>query len=338
MASTNHTTIKTILLFGVVIAIMGYQINQSSGVSAQANTEDQASQALEIAPPVVNVPVDPGKNIEVKLSLRNVSNTPVLVTGEINDFVAQGEDGTPKLLLQEGESSPYSLKNWIDPLPKLTLKSKEMKDFPVSVRVPANASPGGYYAVVRFTATAPTLDGTGVSLSASLGALILLRVNGQATEGMSVESFQTTRNSKPTSLFESAPIDFTLRLKNTGNVHEQPTGQAIVSDMFGNTIGAVNYNFDQKNVLPGSIRKFEEPLNSEVIGNRILFGYYTAKLKMTYGADKREVTSTISFWVIPWKMILVLVTVLIGGFILIRFGLKRYNDYILSKSPRRRYR
>lgn len=322
------------------LAVVSIFFIPSSIVNAvtPAPTNNDVGQALEISPPVINVPVDPGKDIEVKISLRNVSSDPIVVTGEINDFTAAGEDGTPKLLLQEGETSPYSLKKWIDPLPKLTLKSKEMKDFPVSIRVPASASPGGYYAVVRFTASAPTLDGTGVSLSASLGSLILLRVNGQATEGLSIESFNTAHMSKQTSLFESAPIDFVLRLKNTGNVHQQPSGQAIVSDMFGNPVGAVNYNFDQKNILPGSVRKFEEPLDSQVIGNRMLFGRYTANLKMTYGSDKREVTSTISFWVIPWKLILVLIAGLIGGFFLIRYGLRRYNEHILSQSSRRRYR
>ncbi len=337
MTDFHHTATRTALL---IFLSVGVAFCALFPVYAQtpAAPNQEAGQALEIAPPVKNVIADPGSSVEVKLSLRNVSPTPIVVTGEVNDFTAAGEDGTPKLLLDQNETSPYSLKAWLDPLPKLTLKPKEMKDFPISVRVPANASPGGYYAVVRFTASAPALDGTGVSLSASIGALILLRVNGQATEGMSVESFHTAHLSKPTTLFESAPIGFVLRLKNTGNVHEQPSGQAIVSDMFGNPVGAVNYNFDQKNILPGSIRKFDEPLDSKVIGNRMLFGKYTAKLKMTYGTDKREVTSTISFWVIPWKLILVVIGILIGGFFLIRFGLTRYNDYILSKSPRRRYR
>ncbi len=55
-----------------------------------------------------------------------------------------------------------------------------MKNLPITINVPANASPGGYYGVIRFTATPGKLDQSGVALSASLGALDFIRVNGDA--------------------------------------------------------------------------------------------------------------------------------------------------------------
>ncbi len=308
----------------------------ASQVIAQTNSSTPG-QALEIAPPVVNLTADPGQSIETKISIRDVSTAALLVRSEVNDFVANGEDGTPKLLLDETAESPYSMKSWIAPLPNMTLKPKQVQDLPVSIRVPANASPGGYFAVVRFTASAPEIDQTGVSLSASLGALILLRVNGDAKESMSVEEFFVKKNGVPGSFFESTPLDFVLRVKNTGNIHEQPTGQAIVTDMFGNNVAALNYNLEALNVLPGSIRRFESPLNKEVIGDRVLFGPYTAQLKITYGADKQTLTANLSFWVIPWKLILFGVVGLVGAFFLLRAGLRRYNERIIQQSRRRRY-
>ncbi len=295
-----------------------------------------SGQALEIAPPVLSLKANPGDVIDAKISLRDVSGSRLIVKGQVNDFVASGEDGTPKLLLEEGESSPYSLKGWIDPLPQLTLNSKEVQDLPVTIRVPANAAPGGYFAVVRFTATAPELDQTGVALSASLGALILLRVNGDATESMSVEEFIVSKNGQVTSLFESTPIDFIVRVNNAGNVHEQPTGQAVVKDMFGNTIGAVNVNLVGGNVLPKSVRKFSQPLDKSILGDRILFGRYTADLTMHYGSTNQTATSSVAFWIIPWKLILLVTAGLVGGFFLIRYGLRRYNQYVIKQARRRR--
>ncbi|MGH7197058.1 MAG: hypothetical protein ACREGJ_04840 [Candidatus Saccharimonadales bacterium] len=304
----------------------------TSLVSAQAKPSD-SGQALEIAPPVINLTANPGQTIKTQISLRDVSKDKLLVKGQVNDFTAAGEDGTPKIMLEDdGSDNPYSLKGWISPLPELTLKPKEIKNLPITINVPANASPGGYYGVVRFTATPPELEGTGVSLSASLGALILLRVNGDVKEGLTVEEFSVNKDGKSGWLFESTPLTFIERLKNTGNIHEQPTGQVTITDMFGRKVAAVNINLPPRNILPGSIRKFEQPLDSSVIGNKMLFGRYRADLRVTYGDSKQVVTSSLTFWVIPYRLIGLSIVILVGGFFLLRFLVKRYNRRIINKA------
>lgn len=296
-------------------------------------------QALEIAPPVLNLKADPGETIKTVISLRDVSTSALVVRNQINDFIAAGEDGTPKLLLDDSkEQSPYSLKEWVQPLPELTLKPKEVNKLPVTIHVPKNAAPGGYYAVIRFTASPPGLDGTGVSLSASLGTLILLRVNGDAKEDMQVEQFAASKNGEVNWLFESQPITFLTRVKNNGSLHEQPTGQITIKDMFGNTVANVNVNLNRNNVLPASIRKFEQPLDSSVIGDRALFGPYTADLKLSYGSEGQTITSSTSFWVIPYRMILFAVLLIVIAIVVIRIALRRYNERIVEKARSRRRR
>ena len=256
------------------------------------------------------------------------------MTAAVNDFVADGEDGTPKILIDEdAESSPYSLKDWVAPLSELLLQPRQIENLPVTINIPADAAPGGYFGVVRFTATPPDLEGTGVSLSASLGALILLRVNGDAKEAMTIEQFGIHNGSgKLGSLFESTPITFMQRLKNTGNVHQQPAGQVTIIDMFGKKVAAVNVNLPPRNILPNSIRKFEQKLDSSVIGNKQLFGKYTAQLRVVYGANKDVITSETTFWVIPYKLIGLAIIVLVGGFIALRIMIRRYNDHIIGKA------
>lgn len=306
-----------------------------------------ASQALEIAPPVVNLTANPGETVKTQISLRDISNTALVVKGQVNDFVAAGEDGTPKIILEEGEQSPYSMKSWFGPLAVLNLKSKQIENLTVTINVPKDAAPGGYYSVIRFTATPPDLDTNGVSLSASLGALILMQVKGEAREEMSLESFEVGKkivineNDSRTDVggfFESAPLNFVIRMKNSGTVHEQPVGQATVKDAFGNTIATVNVNLEARNVLPGSTRRFESPLDKAVIGDKMLFGRYTADLKMVFGASKTELKKSISFWVIPWKLALGIIFGLIFLFLIIRFALKRYTERVIDRSNYRRRR
>ena len=320
----------------IVLTTFAVALVLSVALTSNSWAADDPGQALEIAPPMLSLSGNPGETVNAKINIRDVSTSPLVVSSAVNDFGAEGENGIPKISLNTDDPNPYSIISWVKPIGKLTLQPKQIDTLPVTIVIPQNAAPGGYYGVIRFTAAAPQSNTTSVSLSASLGTLVFLRVNGQAKESASLEEFSTSQNGNKMFLFEAAPVDFTIRVKNDGNVYEQPVGQIAVSDMFGNPVGNVNVNLERRVVLPGSIRKLDASLDKGVIGDRMLFGRYTAKLTMTYGADGQKVTTELSFFVIPWKLILVGLAVLVGGFFIVRFGLRRYTERILARSPRRR--
>jgi hypothetical protein len=305
---------------------------------AQASPANNG-QALEIAPPVIYLSVNPGQTINTQIYIRDISSGNLIVSGQVNDFVAgTGEDGVPKILLNSDSVSPYTLKTWVAPLPNLLLVPREIKSLPVTIHVPMNASPGGHYGVVRFTATAPSLQGSGVSLSASVGALVLLTVSGKITENLSTQQFSVGHSGNIGTFFESGPLAFTEVLKNTGNVHLQPIGQVSVVDMFGRKLASVNVNLPPGNILPQSSRKFDQPLDSTVIGNKMLFGHYTATLKVTYGESKQTLTASLGFWVIPYRLIGGVIIILIAGFFILRFLIRQYNKHILAQAEKLRHK
>jgi hypothetical protein len=135
-------------------------------------------------------------------------------------------------------------------------------------------------------------------------------------------------------------VTFSTRVKNEGSVHQQPVGQILVKDMFGGAVANVNVNLNQNNVLPASIRQFPGVLDSTVIGNRFLFGRYTADLKMSYGSEGQTMTASTSFWVIPYRLVGFALLLLLIAFIVIRIALKRYTERVVarSRSNRRRRR
>ncbi|MGH7141995.1 MAG: hypothetical protein ACREF5_00735 [Candidatus Saccharimonadales bacterium] len=328
---------KQINIIIIWIALVIYSLGLSSSVAFAASSPAQGAnptdngQALEIGPPLIYLNVNPGQTVNAQIDIRDISSGDLIVSGQVNDFVAAGESGTPKILLYNDTNDPYTLKNWISPLPNLLLSPEQIKTLTVTLNVPTNASPGGHYGVVRFTATPPSLKGNGVSLSASLGVLLLVTVSGKITNQLSVNQFSVNDGGNSGSFFESGPLNFVEKFKNTGNVQEQPVGQVSIFDMFNKKLASVNVNLPPGNILPQSIRKFEEPLNSAVIGNKALFGRYTANLKVIYGPSKQVLTSHITFWVIPYLLIGALIIVLIGGFFVLRYAIRRYNRYILSQ-------
>lgn len=333
--SISLITLSSFTILLGLFAIVPSVAAQSKPAAPAPNTS--GGQALEIGPPLITLKANPGETVKAKVSLRDISTTKLVVTNEINDFVSEGETGTPKILLNDGEPSPYSIRSWITPLPKFTLVPKQVQTLDVTIKVPQNAAPGGYYGVIRFTGTPPDLEGNGVSLSASLGALVLLTVNGNAKEELAVEQFSILADGKVGNLFESAPNGILERFKNTGNIHVQPVGQIDIKDMFGNLVGTVIVNNPSpRNVLPGSIRKFEQSIDEKVIGNKWLFGRYTATMTINYGANNQTLTKSVEFWVIPYKLIAAIIIGLIIIFFGIRFALKRYNERILSQGRRRR--
>ncbi len=329
-------TTTTLFTLAFIIAVSPI----AEAVTTPAQQSPLAGQALEIAPPVLNLIADPGEVIQTKIALRDISSTSLLVTSEVNDFTAdtETEDGTPKVDLDATEKSPYSIIDWVTPIPSITLKSRQIENLPVTIRVPKDAAPGGYYGVVRFTATAPNIEESGVALSASLGAMIFIRVKGDAKESMAIEEFYASKDGDRGSFFDAIPLDFTERVKNNGNVHEQPIGRILVTDMFGKPAVNVNVNLEGRNVLPGSIRRFQQPLDKGAVGDRILFGLYTATLTLKYGPSGQTVTKSVQFWIFPWKLLLTAIIVLIVLVLLGRLMLKRYNDRLIGSRGRSRRR
>jgi hypothetical protein len=323
------------------IAVITYGLFISAPAVIAANTTPQNTanngQALEIAPPVIYLSVDPGQTLKTQILIRDISSGNLIVNGQVNNFVAGGDDGTPKILLDKTQDTndPYSLVDWVAPLPSLLLIPHEIKSLTATITVPKDAAPGGHYGVIRFTSTPPSLDGSGVSLAASIGVLVLITVSGNITEGLNVAGLSVSHNGKQGSFFESGPLAFKETFKNTGNVHVQPIGQVVITDMFGKKLTALNVNLPPGNILPNSTRSFTQPLDKSVIGNKRLFGRYSAKLTVTYGTDKKTATSSLVFWVIPYKLIAVVIVVLIALFFLLRYLIKRYNRRILEQAQRR---
>lgn len=282
---------------------------------------------MEIAPVIVEASANPGQTITTSIRLRNVAKSPFVVTPHMDDFTAKGEDGQPTVL-PDNESAPsYSMKSWIVSPGDIVLEPNVYKTVAVTINVPKNAEPGGHYGVIRFAADqAKSGSGTGVSLTSSVGTLLLIKVNGKINDSLQYLTFRAGSGDGLTNVFQKAPIEFTERIHNNGNVHEKVSGQVVILDSSGKKVGGLMINDKGGNILPSSTRAFTQTWKTSA-----LFGHYTATAHLAYANGKTLESPIISFWIIPFKLIGLVLLALAIIFFAFRILGRRYRINVSSR-------
>jgi hypothetical protein len=296
--------------------------------------ENAAGNGLRITPVRQELTLGPGQNDSYTIEVTNVTTAPTTVTAIVNDFESDNESGQPRLIVNTDRQSPFSIKPFLDLPGNFTLEPGESRLVTMSVRIPDEAMPGGYFGAIRFEAGAasPADDGTAVALSASVASLLLVSVPGEADETMSLEFIEARQDGQAGRFLETAPDTVAIKLNNEGNTILKPIGRVSVKNMFDNEVYSYELNGGQVrgNVLPQSSRVFEDAV--ENIG---FIGRYTVEANLSYGEGGGNIiTASTTFWVIPWKILLIGATILA---FLIWFGtkgLKAYNRRVVARARR----
>lgn len=300
--------------------------------------------AFAVSPVIVDQTLDPGTSSQGVIRVTNDTEQDQTYYASVQNFVPQGEEGQQEFL---PETDASGLVTWITlDKPSFLLAAHESQDFPWVLRLPQDAEPGGHYAAIFFSTLPQSKEGTSVGVGAKTGVLFLVNVTGNIKEEMSVESFRALSHdnliyAQETSYFDRLPVNFELRVRNEGSVHVQPTGSIRVTNILGNTVASVPLNPAMGRVLPSSVRKIRSswgpedlPMNagfftdiqSEWKGFAI--GKYTAVADASYGAKHQRLSASVSFWVIPWRLLLAAFLALIILIVL----LKGYNRMVVRSA------
>ena len=323
-----------LVVFGVVA---------SSGLAGAASSSGTVGgNALRISPVRQDLVIKPGTSKTVDVFVENLTSQPANLEGIINDFTAStDESGTPRILLDKDSYAPsHGLKRYVQAIDDFTLKPKEQKDIKVTITIPKDAAGGGYFGAVRF-APSSTNSNKQVSLSASVGSLLLVTVPGNITEQMSIASFNVgkidskTKEAKASSLFtNSKDLSSFVRFQNSGNIQEYPFGK-ITLKKSGKVLATAEINSTDPRgaVLPDSIRKFATSLD----GKANSFGKYTIEGNFGYGSKGQLLSAKTSFYVVPMAYIVgaIIVILLILFAVFIPRFMKRHDRKLLSKASQR---
>lgn len=321
------------LLGGVVVAVA-------------ALVATKTVDALTLIPPNFEyTEVQPGETITTKVTIFNESTDVLRTFASTANFGPLDETGTPDIDLT---STTEGLASWIkiEKGPYQVDAGKRL-EIPVTMQIPVDADPGGHYAAILFSPEDAAVNGQGsqVAITQKIGSLVLIRVAGTVNESGSILEFDTASGKRS---FNRLPVDFILRFQNSGNVHLRPAGNMTVRNMLGGTSIIVPINSNLAAALPSSVRRFdtrwEKSANNEKgnffseFGNEwknFAFGPYTANVVLTYGqANDKTVNATVSFWVMPWRIIILFLVVVALVIWLISMMVKRYNQMIVARATK----
>ena len=254
-------------------------------------------EGLTISPPLVELTLEAGQTSNQVIKITNPTEKLMEVYPLIMNFRAKGEGGEPLFYPASEEGAKFSLANWIKfSQSKIALTPEQVVEFNYQIQAPEKAEPGGHYGVVFFSTEPPKIeeDANQISISSMIGSLILVKVPGAIVEKASLEEFSANR------FYFKPPVNLTTRVSNLGNIHFKPKGEITIKDILGNKKESLIVNEPRNNVLPDSIRKFENKWS----GNKwTTIGKFSANLKLIYGENETPLESKITFWIIPWWLI-----------------------------------
>ncbi len=286
LATTTETTISTT---GVAEKELWYKSEQIFG---NINVGD-----FVVGPGRTEIELKPGETIIQEITVTNRISDNRSFKLEVEDIYGGPDPSKTVQLAGEGRG-PYSIIDYISfPNDTFTLALGERARIPVTITLPPDAEPGGYYgSVLVSTVRTPgsTADEAPRSpIIARVGSLFFLRVQGDVkTEGKTLE----ISNINNKWWYESGPIQLGILYENTGSVHVNPYGEIAVTNMFGEEVGFVQ--LEPWFVLPASLRIREVAWDRE-----FLLGRYTVKAKVNRGYDDIVDEVSVSFWVLPWKIV-----------------------------------
>lgn len=318
MITTLRLSVRGLIIVVVVVLLSSFFSFcrvEAQGITAEFVGGSRYGDFV-VGPGKIDLPLAPGESKTIELLVTNRIGERRQFNLEIEDAAGSTDPEIPIVLLGDQEG-PYTLRDYISvPAASFELDSGYRARIPVTVQIPPDAEPGGRYGSVLVTTTSvssgPEFASNAVPTSAiisRIGTLFFVTTPGDIAYAGALESFTTIPDR---SVFSSGPVKFSILYENTGSVHVNPSGTISIKNILGDEVGFVE--LDPWYAMPQSLR-FREG----VWERQFLFGRYTAELELHRGYDDQIDYAQVTFWVLPWQIVLPILGSIVLFILLVRF-------------------
>lgn len=243
--TTQRTTSKLARLFFGLALLLGLTSFIPQIASAQeVGPTDTGSIALN--PSIERLALKAGTSQTSKLTVINDGSSPYTFVVYSRPFSVKDEEYTPQF---EATTKYTDIYQWISfETTSYKLNPGQRIEVPYTVHTPANAAPGGHYAVI-FAETQPdSTQAESVQRKKRVGAILQASVEGEVTSSgrildMTADFWQST-----------PPLRVSSKVENTGNIDFYAKVDTEIKDLFGTVKGKDSREYI---VYPGTVRKID---------------------------------------------------------------------------------
>lgn len=256
---------KRFFLVAIIVAFLGASFGEAPAAYAQL----QEGESMTISPASSKVTVDAGKVVEGKITIVNDGTEGYEFVLYARPYsIVDNRYDNPNFTQVTQRSDVYK---WVSfPKTKYRIEAGATITADYTMRVPADAAPGGHYGVI-FAETQPESEqptGSMILRKKRAGSIMYVTVNGEYKVGGQEKDWSIP-------FWQSLPpLKTSLSATNEGNTDFTNATRLIVKDVFGTTKYDVKKEFQ---ILPGTTRSMDLEW-----ANALWFGFYKVETQQEF--------------------------------------------------------
>lgn len=294
----------------------------------KTNTFAQSSLTIGTSPSSEKLQLQPGETYEGEIVVWNLSDKTTTYQIYTRGFrQVENQPGTAVMLTEaEERKALYSAASWI------TVSKTEIELIPnknekifYKITVPEDITKGEYTAIIAFISDTQAKSlGTTAFTNLSSGTPFLIKIGDEFVENAELLKFASDKN-----FYEFPTVTFETRIKNLGDTHISPVGEILLTNIFNQEIGKLVFNANGQSILRDNTGNYESVWDFGSFltnDNKLILGPIDAKLVVTYRNFQpgfAPLVAETSFWIIPWKYIIIALLIIITIMILLKMRKNR---------------
>lgn len=317
-------------------------------VAAQQTPNDFA---IEITPSPVVETIKPGVSTSFDLQVHNKGSGKETLKIAARKFTIDDKTGIVRL----DDTTPAEAAQWTKfSASQFSIDPGQWYTQHVTIALPKDTGFSYSYAIVITRAATPSINGAGRALQGSVADFTLINVDKPgATRKLDITDISTDQQ-----VYEFLPAKINIKFKNTGNTIIAPAGNLFFQRGSNDTkpLSTADINTAKGYILPGTERTYtaswdngfpvfktttaddgSSSTNLFFDWNNLTnfrFGQYTAKVVAVYNDGQRDIpiTREVTFWVIPYKTIALVIIILIALGLVVRKWNERRTQKAVKKA------
>lgn len=272
--------------------------------------------SIGVAPTSKTLKMSPRETFSDEIVFWNLSQTGDTYKIFISGFEQiENQPGTAIILTPEDNAKAlYSASEWFT-IDKeyIFLEPNKNTKLKYTITVPKDTTDGEFNAEIFLISESDfNQQTTAAFTNLAAGTPFLIQIGDEFIENAELLRFMSDKKT-----YERINVKFLTHIKNLGDTHITPTGEIVIENIFRQEVARIPFNKNDQSLLRDTNGNYEDIwLQSSYLSpnNAIALGPLKAKLLVTYRSFQpgfAVLNAETTFWIIPWKLIIVITAVVL---------------------------